>query len=269
MTGVLTRAVQPAKRYLGGASRIRGALASLREGSPLSGKRAIITRCSLQCFHEVDALNLMNLFSPDRLITMAILFLTSMPVHEWAHAWTAYRLGDDTAALRGRLTINPLAHLDPIGTIGLLLFGFGWGKPVPVAPYRLRGNVRASWALVSVAGPFSNLVLAMLAAIPFRMGWLSLYANSNAIISLQGVLVNFIVINLTLTCFNLIPIPPLDGSRVLAWLLPRAWANVMDRLEYFGGAGLMLVLYLLSRLGALSLFMGPVMGFMLRALLVY
>ena len=211
----------------------------------------------------------MNLFNPDRLITLAILFLTSMPIHEWAHAWTAYHLGDDTAALRGRLTINPLAHLDPIGTLSLVLFGFGWGKPVPVAPYRLRGNRRASWALVSVAGPFSNLVLAMLAAIPFRMRWLDLYASSTSGISLRGILLNFVMINLILTLFNLIPVPPLDGSRVLAWLLPPAWANVMDRLEYFGGMGLMLILYLLSRLGVLSLVMGPAMNFMVRVLLVY
>jgi len=211
----------------------------------------------------------MNLFNLDRLITLAILFLTSMPIHEWAHAWTAYHLGDDTAALRGRLTINPLAHLDPIGTLSLVLFGFGWGRPVPVAPYRLRGNRRASWALVSVAGPFSNLVLAMLAAIPFRMGWLDLYASSTSGISLRGILLNFVMINLILTLFNLIPVPPLDGSRVLAWLLPPAWANVMDRLEYFGGMGLMLILYLLSRLGVLSLIMGPAMSFMVRVLLVY
>jgi Zn-dependent protease len=214
-------------------------------------------------------LDLMNLLNPDRLITLAILFLTSMPIHEWAHAWAAYQLGDDTAALRGRLTINPLAHLDPIGTLSLLFFGFGWGKPVPVSPYRLRGSRRASWALVSAAGPFSNLVLAMLAAIPFRVGWLGLYGSSNAIVSLRGILVEFVLINLSLMVFNLIPIPPLDGSRVLAWLLPSRWASALERLEHFGGAGLMLVLYLLSRLGVLSMFISPVMDFMIRALLLY
>jgi len=214
-------------------------------------------------------LNLMNLFNPDRLITLAILFLTSMPIHEWAHAWTAYQLGDDTAALRGRLSINPLAHLDPIGTLSLVFFGFGWGKPVPVSPYRLRGNMRASWALVSAAGPFSNLVLAMLGAIPFRMGWLSLYSSDTSVISLQGILLEFILINLSLMLFNLIPIPPLDGSRVLAWLLPPNWARAMERMEYVGGTGLMLLLYLLSRLGLLSLLISPIFGFMIQALLGY
>lgn len=209
-----------------------------------------------------------NLFDPNWLVTLGILFLTSMPFHEWAHAWAALQLGDDTAARRGRLTLNPLAHLDPIGTFSLVLFGFGWGKPVPVSPYRLRGDMRRSYALVSIAGPLSNLVLSMLAAIPFRLGWLGFYGNSS-IISLEDVLMRFISINLALMLFNLIPFPPLDGSRVLAWLLPRGWAVKFEQLEQYGGPGLMLVLYLLSRLGILAMVMNPLMGFMFRALLVY
>jgi len=211
-------------------------------------------------------LNLLNLFSPDRLITLAILYLTSMPIHEWAHAWMAYQLGDDTAARQGRLTINPLAHVDPVGAISLFLFGFGWGRPVPVAPYRLRGNWRASWALVSVAGPLSNLVMAMLAAIPFRLGWVGLYGGASTINPAQ-ILAQFIVINLTLMLFNLIPFPPLDGSRVLAWLLPRSWAGAMDRLERIGGMGLMLVIYLLSSLGLFRMVINPIFGFIVRLLL--
>jgi len=209
-----------------------------------------------------------NLFDPNRLITLGILFLTSMPVHEWAHAWTAFQLGDDTAARRGRLTINPLAHLDPVGTISLLIFGFGWGKPVPVNPYRLRGDRRRNHALVSIAGPLSNLVLAMIAAVPFRLGWLSLFGGASTI-SPQGILMQFISINLALMVFNLIPFPPLDGSRVLAWALPREWAGRLEQLERFGGPGLMLGLYLLSRLGILGMIMNPLMNFMFRALLVY
>lgn len=209
-----------------------------------------------------------RLLDLDWLITMGIMFLTSMPVHEWAHAWTAYRLGDDTAALRGRLTINLLAHLDPVGTLALLVVGYGWGKPVPVNPNRLRGNRRASWALVSAAGPFSNFVMAMLAAIPFRLGWVSLYSSAS-VISLQNILVNFIVINLSLMLFNLIPIPPLDGSRILGWLLPAQWARRMDQLEQYGGMLLMIVLFALSRTGVLGLFINPLFDFMLRALLIY
>lgn len=209
-----------------------------------------------------------NLFDPNRLVTLMILFLTSMPIHEWAHAWAAFQLGDDTAARRGRLTVNPLAHLDPMGTLSLVIFGFGWGKPVPVNPYRLRGDVRRNHALVSIAGPISNLVLAMLAAVPFRLGWLRLYGGASGI-SLQSILMQFISINLALMLFNLIPFPPLDGSRVLAWLLPREWAIKLEQLEQFGGPGLMLGLYLLSRLGILGLVMNPLMSFMYRALLVY
>lgn len=210
-----------------------------------------------------------NLFDPNWLITMGILFLTSMPVHEWAHAFVAYRLGDDTAALHGRLTLNPLAHLDPMGIITLVLFGYGWGKPVPVSPYRLRGNMRASRALVSIAGPFSNLVLAMLAAIPFRMGWLDLDIGGRSLISLPNILFTFILINLGLMLFNLIPFPPLDGSRILAWLLPRQWADIMDQLERYGGFGLLMILFLLSRSGILSRVIQPALLFMLRALLSY
>ncbi len=212
---------------------------------------------------------MIDIFRPDRLIALAILFLTSMPIHEWAHAWAAYQLGDDTAALQGRLTINPLAHLDPLGIVSLVLFGFGWGKPVPVSRYRLRGSMRASWALVSAAGPFSNLVLAMLGAIPFRMGWLNPYIGRTSTISLTGILIEFIAINLSLMLFNLIPIPPLDGSRILAWLLPPTWAIKMERFEQLGGMGLMLVLYLLSRLGILGLILGPLMGFIFQVLVVY
>ncbi len=214
-------------------------------------------------------MNFQNLLEPEYLIALAILFLTSFPIHEWAHAWAAYQLGDDTAALQGRLTINPLAHLDPLGAISMIFFGFGWGKPVPVSPYRLQGNRRTSWALVSFAGPFSNFLMAMFAAIPFRMGWVGLYQGDWSAISLPGILLQFIWINLSLMIFNLIPFPPLDGSRILARLLPANWANVMDRLEQFSGIGLMLTLYLMSQLGIFSLIINPILRFMVNALLFY
>ena len=99
------------------------------------------------------------------LIRLIVLFL-GIPIHEWAHAWSAYLLGDDTASMQGRLTLNPLAHLDPIGSLLILVSGFGWGKPVPVNPYRMRMNSRVGMAISAVAGPFSNFVLAMVLAIP-------------------------------------------------------------------------------------------------------
>ncbi|MBN1977671.1 MAG: site-2 protease family protein [Anaerolineae bacterium] len=186
------------------------------------------------------------LLSLDRLIALLIMCLTSMPVHEWAHAWTAYELGDDTAALHGRLTLNPLAHMDLYGTISLFLGFLGWGKPVPVNINRLRGNMRASWALVSIAGPFSNLVMAMLAAIPFR---LELLNGSGEIVQfLQQVFAYMIIINLSLMLFNLIPVPPLDGSRILGWLLPGQLAQGMDRLERVAGPMLIIVAFLIARL---------------------
>ncbi|MCP4539039.1 MAG: site-2 protease family protein [Chloroflexi bacterium] len=214
-------------------------------------------------------MNLARLTDPNFLVALTILYLTSFPIHEWAHAWAAYQLGDDTAALQGRLTINPLAHLDPLGAISMVFFGYGWGKPVPVNPYRLRGNARTSQALVAAAGPFSNLVLAMLGAIPFRLHWLNLYSVSTSAIDLSNILKQFIVINLSLMIFNLIPFPPLDGSRVLRWLLPSQWAHQIDRIEQFGGTGLMMLLYFMSRAGILTLIMGPAMDFMIRALFVY
>jgi Zn-dependent protease len=190
--------------------------------------------------------NLEYLLDPDRLIALLIMYLTSMPIHEWAHAWTAYQLGDDTAALRGRLTLNPLAHMDLYGTISLFLGFIGWGKPVPVNIHRLRGNMRASWALVSLAGPFSNLVMAMLAAIPFRLGLLN--GSSEIFASLQMVFFYMVIINLSLMLFNLIPIPPLDGSRILGWLLPGQLAQGMDQLERFAGPMLIIVAFLIARL---------------------
>ncbi len=208
-----------------------------------------------------------NMLDPDRIVALLIMTFTSMPVHEWAHAWAAYQLGDDTASLQGRLTLNPLAHIDPMGTIMLFLFGYGWGKPVPVSRHRLRGNMRASWALVSAAGPISNLVMAMLAAIPFRLGWLS--GGGNFAITMQNILIQFIVINLGLMLFNLIPLPPLDGSRILAWLLPPSWAHFMDQLEQFGGLGLMFFLFFFSRLGLFSLIFYPALNFLARLLLWY
>jgi Zn-dependent protease len=211
-------------------------------------------------------LGLAELLEPTRLIALAMLSLTSMPVHEWAHAWVAYELGDDTAARRGRLTLNPLAHIDPIGSLMLVLAGFGWGKPVPVNPLRLRGDLRVSRALVSVAGPFSNFVLAMLAAIPFRMSWLGTGRTSLSF-AVEDTLLSFIWINLVLAVFNMLPIPPLDGSRVLAAVLPRSWAQRLERIEGLGGGFLMILLLLLMTSGMLSRIVNPVVLFLARALL--
>jgi Zn-dependent protease len=175
------------------------------------------------------------------LIAVAIILLVSFPVHEFSHALAAYRLGDGTAKLFGRLTLNPIVHFDPIGGLMLIVsglfsgIGFGWAKPTPVNPMNLRGG-RESEALVAFAGPASNLVLAAAAALPLRY-----IIHSTIRFDIPDVvylvLLDLVVINLALAIFNLIPIPPLDGSKVLyAFLPPRLvwqWRPILDQYGFF------------------------------------
>jgi Zn-dependent protease len=169
-------------------------------------------------------------------ITIGIILLVSFPVHEFSHALAALRLGDGTAKLFGRLTLNPIVHFDPLGGLmllltGLLGFGFGWAKPTPVNPNNLRGG-RQGEAIVSFAGPASNLVLAVAAALPLRY----ILATDVAVPDLVTfILADFVLINLALMVFNLIPIPPLDGAKVLYALLdPRTAYQVRPYLEQYG-----------------------------------
>ena len=179
------------------------------------------------------------------LVRLIVLFL-AIPIHEWAHAWSAYQLGDDSASMQGRMTLNPLAHLDPIGSLLLLFSGFGWGKPVPVNPYRMRTNPRAGMAISAAAGPFSNFVLAMLLAIPFRLGWVGWYTEG---FSIGFLLLAAIQINLGLMLFNLIPIYPLDGEKILMGLLPPRWGDNLLRLRPFGTLILAVLIFILPRMG--------------------
>ena len=153
----------------------------------------------------------------------AAALLVAVTVHEFAHAWTADHLGDPTARLAGRVTLNPLAHLDPIGTLMLLIFRFGWGKPVPIDPFNLR-NPRRDTAVISFAGPAADLVLALILSLIIRLSHLFL---SSAII-IQTILLPFITLSVILAIFNLIPIHPLDGGKVLIGLLPRENAYKID-----------------------------------------
>lgn len=201
------------------------------------------------------------------LVRLIILFL-AIPIHEWAHAWSAYQLGDDTASMRGRMTLNPLAHLDPIGSLLLLFSGFGWGKPVPVNPYRMRTNPRAGMAISAAAGPFSNFVLAMLLAIPFRLGWVGWYTGG---FSIGDLLLIAIQINLGLMLFNLIPIYPLDGEKILMGLLPPRWGDNLLRLRPFGTLILAVLLFILPRIGVdlIGMVIAPVYGLLLNLLLLF
>jgi Zn-dependent protease len=164
-----------------------------------------------------------------------IAFVISITIHEFAHAYTATILGDDTPRAQGRVTLNPIAHLDPIGSLLLIFvalygFGLGWGKPVIFNPYRIRWGKRGV-ALVALAGPVSNVILALVLAVPQRV-FASGFANlSPATQRFVGILIG---LNLALAAFNLIPLPPLDGSKILLGILPDFWYVVLAPLERYG-----------------------------------
>ena len=187
-------------------------------------------------------------------IVVAIMLLIGLPVHEFSHALAAYRLGDGTAKLFGRLTLNPIAHFDPVGGVLLAVtflgsaaagsaFGFGWAKPTPVNPLNLLYGRRGE-AIVAAAGPLSNLVLAAAAAIPMRY----LVGNPDLLIQIPlvfQVLDYFIYINIVLMVFNLIPVPPLDGSKVMfAFLDRRTEYQIRPILEQYGFFILILLFFL-------------------------
>jgi len=177
---------------------------------------------------------MLNLSLPS-LITGIITLVIAFTVHEFAHAWTADQLGDDTPRFNGRLTLNPLVHLDPLGSLLLLVFGFGWAKPVPVNPDTLRRRTPAGMMLVAAAGPFSNLLLAIAASLPFRMGLISPFAASSRFIpSASHFLIGFIGTNLMLLFFNLIPIFPLDGEKVLEYFLHPSGQDMLIRIRPYG-----------------------------------
>jgi Zn-dependent protease len=207
----------------------------------------------------------MNLsFDIKRLLISLCALLVSIDVHEFSHAWAASLLGDNTARRMGRLSLNPMVHLDPIGTIMILVssltgFGIGWGKPVPFNPRNLRVDPRTGSGLVAVAGPASNLVLATLAALPLRL----LPAGTVPDL-LWEVLMPFAWINISLAVFNLLPVIPLDGHSVLVGALTavgtnwaRRAADTWDRLQAFGPNLLMVIIIANSFVPILGTVLGP------------
>jgi Zn-dependent protease len=184
-------------------------------------------------------MGLLNLLlkNPLGFIIIAIPLLYAVIFHELAHGWVAYRMGDPTAKSLGRLSLNPLKHLDPMGTLMLFLFGFGWAKPVPVNFNQLRDK-RLGMILVSAAGIITNILLAFCALFLYRL--LSLSSSS---ISAQ-LLYYFARINIILAAFNLIPLPPLDGSKILMGFAPPGVRDFLFRIERYGLIIIIALLYL-------------------------
>ncbi|MBA7597634.1 hypothetical protein ES703_04639 [subsurface metagenome] len=168
--------------------------------------------------------------------------LIGLTFHEFAHAWMANRLGDPTAKMMGRLTLNPLKHLNLIGTLALIFFRFGWAKPVPINPDNFRDR-RKGTLLVSIAGPGANLLLALLLAALFRLFGLISLQTSPVIAYIQGILGLAVFYNLILAFFNIIPIPPLDGSQILFSLLPLRYTNALLWLRRYGFIILLVLIF--------------------------
>ncbi|MBR4240737.1 MAG: site-2 protease family protein [Eubacterium sp.] len=203
--------------------------------------------------------------------TAAIMFVLSgcfvvfvcSPIHELAHGWVAYKLGDKTAKNEGRLTFNPIKHIDPIGMIMILLFGFGFAKPVPVSMRNFK-NPKRDMALVAIAGPAANIILAYLSAMLYYLFLYIVGENSVGII-LCTFFYYSAYINIALAAFNLIPLPPLDGSKVLAAFLPnKAYYKYMQFERYA-----MIALLILIATGALDNILGIITGFLMKIVFIF
>jgi len=187
----------------------------------------------------------------------------ALSFHEFSHGWMAHRYGDPTAKLAGRLTLNPMAHLDVFGSIALYLMGFGWAKPVPVNPQYL-ANPKRDMMWIALAGPVSNLIIALISGILLsvllRLGLI----NSQS--PLIMVLIMSLQINLVLAIFNFIPIPPLDGSRILEGLVPNKYHNELAKFEYYGPRVLMglILLSMFTRFNIFAVVISPIMTIFLK-----
>lgn len=201
-----------------------------------------------------------------KLLLTAPPILLALTVHECSHAWVAYRLGDPTARMLGRVTLNPLKHLDPIGTLMLFFSGlFGWAKPVPVNPRNFK-HIARDMMWVSLAGPLSNLALAAASAVLYKVFPM---AGPGFMHSMPGlfrplfIMLEFsIIINVSLAIFNMVPVPPLDGSKVLAYLLPSDKAFAFSKVEPYG----FMILLVLIVTGALHRFVSPLVFLMVNLL---
>ena len=186
------------------------------------------------------------------LFARVMVIFTATPVHEWAHARAAYALGDDTAALQGRLDLNPFVHMDPVGSLLILLTGFGWAKPVPVRPTKFTRKVslRGGVVLTSLAGPVSNLAMAFLLMLAAKLMALLVTLAAGAPPQQMYIMLNIMdmmaQINIGLAVFNLMPIPPLDGYNVVSYVIPGKWDYKISQLMQAPFMRLLLLLVLIE-----------------------
>lgn len=202
-----------------------------------------------------------GLEDPVLLLYLLIGFLVGFTIHESSHALMAYALGDPTAKNKGRLSLNPFVHLHPLGTLSILLLGLGWGQPVPVDADKLRPGPKVGMALVGLAGPLANLLTAALLAIPLRLHLIPFMPRKiGGFIVSYGLLLSLVVwLNIGMALFNLIPLMPLDGSRLLSVLLPSRWFNILSRYELYGLI-LIILLLVLERFTQVGIVTGLLYG---------
>jgi Zn-dependent protease len=209
---------------------------------------------------------------PATLISRLFVLVVAFTVHELSHALVATYFGDETPRMSGRLTLNPISHLDPMGSLLLLVAGFGWARPVPINPSVLQRRSSSAVMWVSLAGPLSNFVMAAVAAIPFRLGMLSFFAGlapaSGFFPSIDKVAVDFLYLNLILMLFNLIPLAPLDGEKILDFFLPPSLLQVMDTIRPYGMVILVAIAFVGPYFGLdlLGSILGPPMNALLGLL---
>ncbi|MGE5602222.1 MAG: site-2 protease family protein [Nitrososphaerales archaeon] len=205
-------------------------------------------------------------FDIPTLIALLVILLFGFPVHELSHAWVAYRLGDNTAKYQGRLTFNPLAHLDLLGSLMLLVTqAIGWAKPVPVNPYHLRYGPRVGHAIVSAAGPVSNLLMAAVVAALWRLG--VFHNTSYLVIRIVEIWVG---VNVALFLFNLIPLAPRDGSAVLSGIIGARAAEILRPIQAYGPfilMGLLLLGWVSPQLNIVGRYLGQGVTALSRLLL--